>query len=612
MFCRRLYSLLLIIVLLSLAGTSCARKNRRAVDRLAILPFENLSSDVTLDWVSRAAGAALVYDLAGSPTIYAQPVESLVAADAVRASRIMQGYFFARNGQLTFRITITDARKVTTISNFTLDGPLAEGALPLINGLARRLSVTARPFGSRNPAAFRDYGEALEARDRAEVLHRFESAANADPRFAAAYLASARILLEGGDREQARKILTAAESAFLDRIDQVRLEYLTATARGDVAARVKALQALARVTPADWQVFRELADVQFSQRNFADAVRNYEIASRLDPENVQAWNQLGYAYAFAKNLTGARRALERYRQLLPPEEVNPLDSLGEVSFYLGDFDAAAKYFLQAQQKNPSEFGGGELVKAAQAHLMRGDLQQADALFQRYIGLLQNSQSVLAGYQLAQWEFLTGRRKAAIARLEKLIPSSDATDLRSLSLCQLSIWKLETGDSKAAADLAIQAEASAKSPQLRSLSATCRLLSAPPTGSTGSPVADAYILVFQRKFSEVTPALENLLRQINPTVDGQVRTLLAWANVETGHLPEAQRLLDPIPIPLSSGEQLFTAMIFPRLLYLRGAVLEKEGKRADAKRSYELFLKYAGDLPDIFGDEARARQSLGHL
>ncbi len=611
MFCRRLYSLPLIIVFLSLAWSwSCARKDNRALERLAILPLENLSSDFTLDWVGRAAAAALIYDLAGSPNIYAQTVESLTATDAIRPSRIMQGYFFARNGQLAFRIVITDSRKATTASSFALDGPLPEGALPLINRIAKWLSPTARNFGSSNSTAFRYYGEALSARDRAETVQRFESAFTADSGFAAAYMASARILLEGGDREQARRMLKAAESAHLDPIDHARLEYLTATSSGDLGARVQALQTLARITPADWQVFRELADLQFAQRNFADAVRNYEIVARLDPENAQAWNQLGYAHAFAKDLAGARRALEHYRQLLPPAEVNPFDSLGEVSFHLGDFEAAAKYFLQAQEKNPSEFGGTELVKAAQARLMLGDLQQADALFQRFIGLIQHSQPALIGYQQAQWEFLTGRRKQAMSRIEKATPSTDG-DLRSMGLCQLSIWKLETGDPKAAAALATQAEASARSPGMRGLSATCRLLASPPQGSSGSLLADAFILLFEKKFSEAGPLLENLFRQTNPTADGQIRTLLAWVQVETGHLPEAGRLLDPIPIPLSSGEQLFAALIFPRYLYLRGAVLEKEGKRADAKRSYELFLKYAGDVPEIFGDEARARQSLDH-
>jgi tetratricopeptide (TPR) repeat protein len=134
----------------------------------------------------------------------------------------------------------------------------------------------------------------------------------------------------------------------------------------------------------------------------------------------------------------------------------------------------------------------------------------------------------------------------------------------------------------------------------------------PSSGSGSPVADVYALLFERKFKEAVPALEALYRETNPTADAQVRTLLAWAYVETGRLSEAQQLLARSPIPLSSGEPLLADLIFPRYIYLRGAVLEKEGKRAEAKQSYELYLKYAGDLPGIFEDQAKARQSLGNL
>ena len=335
------------------------------------------------------------------------------------------------------------------------------------------------------------------------------------------------------------------------------------------------------------------------------------MVTRLYPDDPQAWNQLGYGYTFLQDLTSARRALDRYRQLLPPEEVNPLDSLGEVSFYLGDFGGATTYFVQAHQKNPSEFSGGELIKAAQARLMMGDLPAADTLFQRYLGLLQHSQGSLAGFQQAQWEFLTGRRKAAIARLEKLAPAVNVEG-QALALCQLSVWKLETGDSKAAADLSAQAISAARSPRLRNLSALCRFLANPPTTGSGSPAADAFALLFQRKFAEAVPKLEALYRETIPSADGQVRTLLAWAYVETGRAQQARPLLERYPIPLASGEPVFVSLMFPRYFYLRGVALEKEGKRVEAKQSYELYLKYAGDLPGIFDDQAKARQSLGAL
>jgi tetratricopeptide (TPR) repeat protein len=538
-------------------------------------------------------------------------VESLARAEPVRASRILQGYFVARNGRLEIRAALLDARKTTTVASFVIEGPLPAGPLPLANQLAKGLNPTARAFCTSNAVAFRDYGAALNAPDRAAALRGFESATAADPSFVAASISSAGLLLESGERDEAHKILTTAMNSRPSPIDRARLEYLAARASGDTAAQLKSLSELSRLTPADSQVFKELAGLQFSHRKFQDSVRSFETVTRLDPEDAQAWNQLGYGYAFAQNLPGALRALDHYRHLQPPQEANPLDSLGEVSFYLGDFARAERYFLQAHEKNPAEFSGGELIKAAQARLMMGDLPAADVIFQRYLGLLQHSQGALAGYQQAQWDFLTGRRKAGIARLEKLAPTLDG-DAQALALSQLSIWKLETGDSKAAADLASQAVSRARSPRLRNLSAVCRLVTAMPAGSSGSPAADAYALLFERKFAEAVPVLEALYRQMNPTSDAEIRTLLAWAYIETGRASEAQHLVARFPIPLSSGEPLFAELIFPRYLYLRGAVLEKEGKPAEAKQDYELFLKYAGDLPGIFGDPGKARQNLGNL
>jgi Flp pilus assembly protein TadD len=176
-------------------------------------------------------------------------------------------------------------------------------------------------------------------------LRGLESAIASDPNFTAASVAAARLLLESGDRDGARKLLATAVSTHPDPIDQARLEYVAATAAGDTAARVQALQTLARLTPMDRQVPRELGELHVLQRKFEDAVRNFETITRLDPEDAQAWNQLGYGYGFAQNLAGARRALERYRQLLPLEEVNQLDSLGKVSFYICDLSCAERYLM---------------------------------------------------------------------------------------------------------------------------------------------------------------------------------------------------------------------------------------------------------------------------
>jgi len=151
-----------------------------------------------------------------------------------------------------------------------------------------------------------------------------------------------------------------------------------------------------------------------------------------------------------------------------------------------------------------------------------------------------------------------------------------------------------------------------SPAVRNVSALCRIILQAGAGPSGSRLADAYALLFARKYAEAAPVLEMLYRETDPRADGQIRTLLAWAYVETNRAADAARLVGTYPIPLSSGEQLLVSLIFPRYLFVRGVVLEQQGKRAEAKAAYELFLKYAGDVPDIFGDDVKARKNLGAL
>jgi tetratricopeptide (TPR) repeat protein len=586
----------------------CGRRQVDAPERLAVVPFENLSSNLELDWMRRALAAALVRDLAGSPRLYAQMEESVNRAYTIHASRVLEGYFYEKSGRLEIRATVQDLARNKTVQRLEAGGSLV---VPLVDQLAKKLNPAAATFPSSNREAFRAYGEALSASDRSAALRDLASATKDDPRFSLAYLDWAEVLFAAGDRVGALRVIEASQREQADPIDRAGVEHLGASLRADLNGREKSLAAMERLTPANDQVFRELAELQLSERRFQEAARNYEAAARLNPDEAQIWNELGYSLAYAQDPTGARRVLEHYQAMLPEGNANGLDSLGEVSFYLGDFAGAAKYFLKAGEKNGGQLGGAELLKAAQARALAGDVADGDAVFQKYIGLAGGSERGGAAYEVARWQFLTGRRKAAMGELERAIPKVDA-DVQSAGMSQLSIWKLETGDPKGAAELANQAAAHAVSPGARNLSELCRVILNPPAGSSGSRLADAYALLFARKFAEATPLLELLYRGTSPEGDGQIRTLLAWAYVETDRIADADPLLRIYPFPLSSGDPAFGSLIFPRYLFLRGMVMQHQGKRTEAKAAYELFLKYSGDVPDIFGDDAAARRNLSAL
>jgi tetratricopeptide (TPR) repeat protein len=607
-FCRRELSLSTITIFLILAPLGCSRGRKPAVERLAIVPFENLSSDSNLNWAGRAISSALVYDLAPSPERNAQSVDSTSGAYTLGASEMLEGYFSESGGRLVLVATLENLGKTKTLASYELRGPAPEGVLPLVNQLAKRISADARPFGTRNSEAYRAYGNALIGADAEAVRKGLEVATAADPHFAMAYLVWARLLGTQGEREQALQKLQAARAASPDAIDAAEIDYFSASLTSDVDGRAMALEALTRLTPANANWFKELAGLRLAQRRFQEAAQNYVAAARLAGDDAELWNQLGYAYAFEQDLASANRALEHYERMLGPRDSNALDSLGEVNFFLGDFSEAEKYFLEAEEKNGPR-RGEELRKAAEARLMVGDLAGADGIFQKYLALAQPSQRQAAGFDQAQWEFLTGRRKSGMARLERLIPSLVA-DAQSLALCQLAVWKLETGATAEGAELARRAEGLARSPRTRGLSAICKAIAAGPGSAAGSPAVQAYVLLFARKYAEAVGPLETVYRETNPGVDGQVRTLLAWADVEAGRIAEARSLVQIYPLPLSAGDPVFASLIFPRILYLRGVVLEKEGKKSKAKQSFEFFLKYAGDVGDVFGDDVVARRGVG--
>lgn len=602
MFCRRVSVPFVSVIFLALLGSACRRETAPAVDRLAVLPLDNLGADPSLNWASGAIGAAVAYDLTGAGTVYAQTLSSAAQAPSMQASRALEGYFFARNGRLEIHAELEDLGTSRTVSNLSFSGPAAQGFLPLVNQLARALSPEARPFSTTNPEAFRLWGQALAAKDRQQLIEGMMAATAADPQFAAASIDLAEFLAASGDRDRARQAIATAEGGHPGPIDRAQLEYVSASLAGDANARYQALSVLAQRGRTNASLFAELAQLQIARRDFPGAAKEYREAARLNPNDPDIWNQLGYALAYGQDLAGARDALEQY-QRLDPEGFNPPDSLGEVSFYLGDFEGAAKYFIDAAKRNPAE-----LVKAAEARLMTGDLAGADALMQRYLAQAQGPQRAPAAYEQAQWEYLTGRHRNGVLRLEMISPRLEG-DLASLALSQLSVWKLEEGDAKKAADLANQAAASALTPQTRNLSALCRLIALGSEASSGSRLEDAYVRLFGRKFQEAVPLLEAVYHGTSPSADGQIRTLLAWAYVETGRTADAAKLLVRYPIPLSSGDPVLAALIFPRYLFLRGEVLEKEGKRDEARKAEALYLKYSGDVPDVFGDDAKARRNL---
>jgi tetratricopeptide (TPR) repeat protein len=566
--------LALVLVLAIAAG--CSKATQPSTERLAILPFEDLTAEGETD---RVGPSVLASALSSVPNLVPVPVESRQQAYSLHANLLLNAYVVSRNGRLQLQAGIEDAATHKMLRTLQVESDASQGMGPLVAKLALEINAAAKPQNGNSNEAYELLNRALRASTPAEQDTAFQSAIQADPHFAAAYIAWVRALLARGERQQAAEIASQGESAGLDDLSKVTLAYLQARAQQDSAAEIAALQKLTAMAPHDSEQYTRLAELEFTSRQFAAAAAAYATALRLDPNKGELANMQGYAEAFNGNLEQARQALKHYGEAVPEQRANAFDSLGEVDFYSGDFAGAEAAFLSAK----------EYLKAAQARLMTGDLAGADHLF-----------ALSVKDRSAQWEFLTGRRKSALAHIQE--EAAKAQGDRAAQLwAQAAIWQLQTGDRYAAATTARKAMAEAATPAGRSLGGLAQFLAQSNAQGgvqrSGSPIADALAAIFRRDFQAALPALEQAYAKTSPSTDGQIRVLLAWASLETGHFDRAKELVRFVPIPMAAGDPMIASLVFPRFFAIRGALLKRDGKQAGALRDLQLFQQYSGDLPD---------------
>jgi tetratricopeptide (TPR) repeat protein len=353
---------------------------------------------------------------------------------------------------------------------------------------------------------------------------------------------------------------------------------------GDPAARIAALSDLTRLAPMHPNAWQTLAEMQTSIRSFPAAAGAWTAVAKLQPWNDNAFNQLGYCRAWAHDATGAGSALAEY-QRLDPGDPNPLDSLGEVQFFFTRYADAEGSFLKAHQKGPAFLSGMDLLKAAEARLMTGDSAGADRLSQQFLTWRRNAmRDPLLPLWQAQWDFLSGRRRRAMAELAAVLPQLSG-EVRSRAEAQYAFWLFATGDLAGARTHADEALHDAQTPGSREAAVMCRFLSyqsAPAAEWTaransvlgGAPpqfreTALGYALALDHHPAEAVPLLARVFASTAPGEDGEQRAMLISAFLATGKADAAQKLLWPMPIPISSGESLFSALVFPRWLAWTG-------------------------------------------
>jgi tetratricopeptide (TPR) repeat protein len=545
------------------------------VERLAVLPLENLTPHPSLNWSGTALARVLAEELSASTRILPFSAENMAVARLSNASRAVQGYYTSDGGRLVFHAVV---RNLETNRNekWLQSSPGGDPILGAATEFAKQIDARTRAFGTQNSTALRAWGESLQAGDPNERAELLEKAITADPGFGGAYTALTQTYISAGDQIRALDAAKRARerlSSFTD-LDRARMELVNATLTNNAEERRTALVALSRLISTDPQTARTLADAELAARRFGTAVEMYRNAAALEPENTGLLNVLGYAEAYNGNLEAARSVLERYRAL-DPKGINPLDSLGEVHFYLGKFAEAEKYFLEAEKLQPGAATAVQVLKAAQARYLAGDTSGADTLEARAQRAAQSSGNLLSEFRHTQWLYITSRRDQAISAAE-VAAKGQHPEAAPLSVLQLAVWKLDAGDRERAKALAAAAASSSRNPGIQRLAAIIQSMAGDAvTGldPSSASAAQAYAALFAKDFAKAAESFKALLVKSSPAVDGELRTMLALALNETGRKDEARALLSRYFIPIGSSEDaLLATHAFPHFLELRRALV----------------------------------------
>ena len=611
---NRLVSLLVLILLLS----ACSHPTSATPPRIAVLRFENLTSDVSLDWMGRAASEIVARELTagkvntiapsslhGNPLAQQRPLPApgesaeRSAAIAEGATRLVIGQISRVGNQLQLNITERDPLTNRNVEHFVASAP-PNNLYAAADAVARRLSPKAAPFETRNNDAIAAWSRGLEETDYAKAADDYSHAVLADPAFSTAWLDWATTANQHGDRPGAAHVLdlAAQHAGQFNATAKARLNLARAELAGDRKATLAALNELGRLAPDDPATLIAVAQLDYNARDFRATVAAYRRLTQVEPNNGGAWNQLGYALMFTGDYEAAMAALHSYERL-SPKDANPLDSQGDVAFAFGRFAEAEKSYDQATAKDPAFNSSGPLYKAAFARLMTGDITGADKKLDSWVAARRAAKDPTVDFRRAEWLFVSGRRPQALALLGTIVNGAPP-QLKGIALTQSAIWDLQMG----ARDRALQAIQLG----VKTGSVTAPMLIAMFSAEDGKapqfdnpqlaplkPAALAYAHFFAHQWDAAAPLFKQMADTANPD-DNITPIIYGQILVELKRVGEAEPYVRLFPIPNPQAIREFLSVAVPRIFETRAAVLANQGKNAEAAASEKVFKTLSGNSP----------------
>ncbi|MFQ5650057.1 MAG: tetratricopeptide repeat protein [bacterium] len=379
---------------------------------IAILHFENRTSDETLAWLSRGLADMLAADLSQSLYINIVPIhllreklaqvggqetEMTTLSSAIRAAKLARvatlvtGAFYHKDGKLNIEVSLRDVHSNQTLRTESVEGESLERVFLMVDELSERVrdnlrgdlqasAVAAVDLSDMTTSveAFKCYSEALDNMDKglhSEAERCLLDAVALDTAFASAHLKLAMLHFKLGQPESSGRFLHKARQfkAKLSEPDRILLDLWEAEEQGDVEKLVKSMQDLLKFEPYDVDTRLQLANNLRKFCQYDRALEQYETILELAPERTVVYNQLAKLYADRGDFRAALWNLEKYEKI-EPDDPGLFYTRGSVLMRAGRLAEAAEQLNRALERRPEFYNAARKLSEVYGEL--DDLQNA--------------------------------------------------------------------------------------------------------------------------------------------------------------------------------------------------------------------------------------------
>jgi tetratricopeptide (TPR) repeat protein len=294
-----------------LAATSTARADAGTI---LVFPFENLSSDRTLDWIGEGIAELIIERFRAEPPIYVFSREERMAAYeklgipettmVSRATSLKLGWDTGADTIITGRFSrtgdgfeivarVTDMELAASADEVKVNGKL-EDVIALTGNISSQIlgkpeGDNARPAMPRS--AFENYVRAIMSTDPQKRIELLQTAVRLYPQYGAAIFQLGRAFHLERDFKVSNQSLEKIAQGSPYRQQAQFTAALNYFYLGDYNRAVAALQAL----PANYDVLLDIGAAHSQKGDYAAAMSRWKSASENDPLASDPFFNMGYA-----------------------------------------------------------------------------------------------------------------------------------------------------------------------------------------------------------------------------------------------------------------------------------------------------------------------------